>query len=61
MVNQPHPREYLITWSALVLAWVALAVFWMPTMRTLAWVVLWAAYATGQTPDPPPAYTAWAP
>ena len=48
-------------WPAWVLAGGALAVLWMPAMRGLAWVVLWTAYLTGQTPDPPPAYTAWAP
>lgn len=48
-------------WTAWVLAWVAMVVLWMPLMRGLAWGVLWTAYLAGQTPDPPPAYTAWAP
>ena len=48
-------------WPAWALAWVAAMVLWMPAMRGLAWVVLWTAYATGQSTEPPPAYTAWAP
>jgi hypothetical protein len=46
-------------WPTWVLAWVALAVFWMPAMRGFAWGVLWTAYATGQSTEPPPAYTLW--
>lgn len=57
MQDLPAPR----TWPAWVLAGGALAVLWMPMMRGLAWVVLWTAYATGQSTEPPPAYTAWAP
>lgn len=57
MQDLPAPRN----WPAWVLAWIALTVLWMPAMRGLAWVVIWVAYLAGQTPDPPPAYTAWAP
>ena len=57
MQDLPAPRN----WPAWVLVLVAATVLWMPVMRGLAWGVLWVAYATGQTPDPPPAYTAWAP
>ena len=39
--------------------WIALTVLWMPAMRGFAWGVLWVAYATGQSTEPPPAYTAW--
>ena len=57
MQDLPAPRN----WPTWVLAWIALTVLWMPAMRGLAWGVLWVAYLAGQTPDPPPAYTAWAP
>ena len=56
MHDLPAPR----TWPAWVLAWVVLMIIWMPAMRALAWAILWVAYATGTSPEPPPTWTLWA-
>lgn len=63
-VTGPLTRRKLYpptNWPTWALAWIALTVLWMPLMRGLAWGVLWVAYATGTSSEPPPAYTAWAP
>lgn len=49
------------TWLPLLAVYILALVAWMPLARLACWAVLWVAYTTGQTPDPPPAYTAWAP
>jgi len=56
-MQELHPPT---NWPAWVLAWVAAVVLWMPAMRGLAWGVLWVAYATGTSPEPPPTWTLWA-
>ena len=48
------------TWLPLLAVYILALVAWMPLARLACWAVLWVAYATGQTPDPPPPYTAWA-
>ncbi len=50
-------RDY--AWLPLLAAYLLALVLWLPAARLACWVVLWVAYTTGQTPDPPPAYTAW--
>lgn len=55
MQDLPAPRN----WPAWVLAWIAATVLWMPAMRGFAWGVLWVAYATSQSTEPPPGPSKW--
>ena len=49
---RPGPRVILL---AILLAPLA-----RPAVCVLAWAILWVAYATGTSPEPPPTWTLWA-
>lgn len=46
---------------ALLACWLLGVALFTPTVRLATWLILWACYLAGTTPDAPPCYTPWAP